>query len=128
MSVAIVANSAYASLTKELGAPYSSSQSSAASEIKAFVLSARNVSVPAEVTDVQATMTFFSKPEWYDAVPNGARAFKELQVSDQSSIVRSVIAAETSTATSTGAAAPTAQAFLDAKFGAMAAAAALVFL
>jgi hypothetical protein len=128
MSVAIVANSAYASLTKELGAPYSSSQSSAASEIKAFVLSARNVSVPAEVTDVQATTTFFSKPEWYDALPIGARAFKELQVSDQFSIVRSVIAAETSTATSTAAAVPIARAFLDAKFGAMAAAAAAVFL
>jgi hypothetical protein len=128
MSVAIVANSAYASLTKELGAPYSSSQSSAASEIKAFVLSAHNVSVPAEVTDVQATTTFFLKPEWYDALPIGARAFKELQVSDQFSIVRSVIAAETSTATSIGAAAPTAQAFLVAKFGAMAAAAAAVFI
>jgi hypothetical protein len=128
MSVAIVVNSAYASLTKELGAPYSSSQSSVASEIKAFVLSARNVSVPAEVTEVPATTTFFSKPNWYDALPNGVRAFKELQVSDQFSIVRSVIAAETSTATSTGAAAPTAQVFLDAKFGAMAAAAAAVFL
>jgi hypothetical protein len=128
MSVVIVANSAYASLKKELGAPYSSSQSSVASEIKAFVLSARNVFVPAEVTDVQATTTFFSKPEWYDALPTGARAFKELQVSDQFSIVRSVIAAETSMATSTGAAVPTAQVVLDAKFGAMVGAIAAVFL
>jgi hypothetical protein len=54
--------------------------------------------------------------------------FKELQVSDQFSIVRSVIAAETTTATSTGAAVPTAQAFLGAKFDAMAAAVAAVFL
>jgi hypothetical protein len=129
LSVAIVANSAYESLTKELGAPYSSSQSSAASEIKAFVQSAHNYSIPAEVTEVRATTTFFSKPDWYDAMPTGAKAFKELQVSDQFSIVSSVIAAGATKASSTGAtvkgaAAPSAKAFLDAKFGAMAAAAA----
>jgi len=56
------------------------------------------------------------------------RAFKEQQVSDQFSIVRMVIAARATTASSTGAAVPTSQAFLDAKFGAMAAAAAAVFL
>jgi hypothetical protein len=53
--------------------------------------------------------------------------FKEQQVSDQFSIVRGVIAAR-ATASSTGAAVPTAHAFLDAKFGVMAAAAAAVFL
>jgi hypothetical protein len=127
LSVAVVANSAYNSFTKELGSTYHSSQSSAASEIKAFVQSARNYSIPADVTDLQATTTFFSKPDWYDALPTGARAFKELQVSDQFSIVRSIIDAGKTMASSTGAAVPTAQAFLDVKFGAMAAAAAAVF-
>ena len=80
------------------------------------------------MTDDGTTTTFFSRPDWYTALPSGARAFKEQQVSDQFSIVRSVIAARATTASSTGAAVPTAQAFLDAKFGAMAAAAAAVFL
>lgn len=80
------------------------------------------------MTDDSTTTTFFSRPAWYTALPSGARAFKEQQVSDQFSIVRRVISGATATASSTGAAVPTAQAFLDAKFGAMAAAAAAVFL
>jgi hypothetical protein len=144
LSVSIAANSAYKSLTKELGATYRSSRSSAASEIEAFVHSAHNYSIPKEVTDFHTTTTFFSKPDWYDALPTAARAFKELQVVDQFSIVKSIVDAAateasskassmassiaSSLASSTGAAAPTAQAFLDAKFGAMAAVAAAVFL
>jgi hypothetical protein len=80
------------------------------------------------VTDDSTTTTFFSKPNWYTALPSDARAFKEQQVSDQFSIVRSVIAARVTTAKSTGAAVPTARAFLDGKFGVMAAAAAAAFL
>jgi hypothetical protein len=92
------------------------------------VRSVSNYSIPADVTNDGTTTTFFSKPDWYTALPSGAKAFKEQQVSDQFSIVRSVIAARATTAGSTGAAVPTAQAFLDAKFGVMAAAAAAVFL
>jgi hypothetical protein len=121
-------NRAYDSFTSGLGAPYQSSKSSAASEIAAFAQSASNYSIPAEVTQDGSTTTFFSKPDWYTALPSGARSFKEQQVSDQFSIVRSLIAAKTASASSTGAAVPTAQAFLDAKFGVMAAAAAAVFL
>jgi hypothetical protein len=92
------------------------------------VRSVSNYSIPADVTNDGTTTTFFSKPDWYTALPSGAKAFKDQQVSDQFSIVRSVIAARATTAGSTGAAVPTAQAFLDAKFGVMAAAAAAVFL
>jgi hypothetical protein len=63
LGVAIVANNAYDSLTKELGSPYCSSQSSAASEIKSFVQYTRNYSIPAEVTEIQATTTFLSKTD-----------------------------------------------------------------
>jgi hypothetical protein len=129
LSVAIVANSAYDSLTKELGSSYSSSQLSAASEIEAFVQSARNYSIPVEITDIQTITTFFWKPKWYDALPTGARAFKESQVSGQFSMVRFVIAAGAITASSLGATitvrrVPIAHAFLDGRFGAIAAAAA----
>jgi hypothetical protein len=132
LSVDLAANRAYKSFTKELGSTYHSSQSSAASEIEAFVHSAHNYSIPNEVTDFHTTTTFFSKPDWYDAQPSAARAFKELQVLDQFSIVKSIIDAGTikasSTASSTGAAVPTAQVFSDAKFGVMAAVAAAMFL
>jgi hypothetical protein len=128
LSVFINGNFAYDSFTKALGSTYRSSQSSAASEIEAFARSASNYSIPAAVTNDDTTTTLFSKPDWYTALPSGARAFKEQQVSDQFSIVRSVIAAGASTAGSTGAAVPTAHAFLDAKFGALAVMAAGVFL
>lgn len=127
-SVFVNGNRAYNSFTKELGPNYQSSRSSAASEIRAFVQSASNYSIPPDVTNDDKTQTFFSLPDWYTALPSGARAFKEQQVSDQFSIVRSVINARATTASSTGAAVPTAQAFLDAKFGVMAAAAAAAFL
>jgi hypothetical protein len=127
-SVLVNGNRAYGSYTNGLGSTYQSSRSSAASEIAAFVQTASNYSIPADVTVDDTTTTFFSRPDWYTALPSGARSFKERQVSDQFSIVRSVIAARQTTATSTGRAVPTAQAFLDAKFGAMAAAAAAVFL
>jgi hypothetical protein len=77
------------------------------------------------------TPTYFSKPDWYTALPSAARSFKEQQVSDQFNIVRSVIAARaTSTTGSEGAAMPTALAgeWLGAEFGIMAAAAAAAFL
>jgi len=76
-------------------------------------------------------MTFFSKPNWYTALPSGARAFKEGQVSDQFSIIRSIIADDspTSSSGSKGAATmPTPAAGLGAGFGAMAAVAAGIFL
>jgi hypothetical protein len=103
LSVAIVTNNAYDSLTKELGSSYCSSQSSAASEVESFVQYTRNYSIPAEVIEIEATTTFLSKSDWYDVLPTGARAFKELQVSDQFSIVRSVIAPGGTMASSTGA-------------------------
>jgi|TARA_R110002003_G_scaffold502_10_gene20110 hypothetical protein len=127
-SVLFNGNRAYNSYTNGLGSTYQSSRSSAASEIAAFVRTASNYSIPADVTVDDTTTTFFSRPDWYTALPSAARSFKERQVSDQFSIVRSIIAARQTTATSTGRAVPTAQAFLDAKFGAMAAAAAAAFL
>ncbi|KAF2826051.1 hypothetical protein CC86DRAFT_467607 [Ophiobolus disseminans] len=128
LSVLVVGNRAYTSFTNSLGSTYQSSRSSAASEIAAFARSASNYTIPSAVTDDRTTTTFFSRPNWYTALPSGARAFKEQQVSDQFSVLRSVIGSGSPTASSTGAAFPTAQAFLDAKFGAMAAVAAAVFL
>jgi hypothetical protein len=127
-SIYLAANSAYDTFTNSLGSTYQSSRSSAASEIAALAASASNYTIPPAVTDDSTTTTFFSRPDWYTALPSGARAFKEQQVSDQFSVVRRVILGNTATASSTGAAVPTAQAFVDAKFGAMAAAAAAVFL
>jgi hypothetical protein len=74
-------------------------------------------------------MTFYSAPTWYSALPSGARAFKELQVQDQFSIVRGVIEAR-QTRSSTGAAsqATAAGGLLGREFGALAVVAAGVFL
>ncbi|KAF2025146.1 hypothetical protein EK21DRAFT_77054 [Setomelanomma holmii] len=127
-SVLYNGNRAYDVYTSGLGSSYQSSRSSAASEIAAFVRTATNYTIPSDVTVDDTTTTFFSRPNWYTALPSDARSFKERQVSDQFSIVRSFIAVRQTTASSTGKAVPTAQAFLDAKFGAMAAAAAAVFL
>ncbi|KAH7067255.1 hypothetical protein BKA63DRAFT_536782 [Paraphoma chrysanthemicola] len=129
-SVLVAGNRAYTSYTSSLGATYQSSLSSASSEIAGFVRTASNYSIPAAVTIADTTTTFFSRPDWYTALPSGARSFKERQVQDQFSIVRSVISAgsQRATATSTGGVEPTARAFLDVKFGAMAAVAAGVFL
>lgn len=82
------------------------------------------------MTEDGPTQTFFTKPDWYTALPSGVRVFKEQQVSDQFSIVRAVIqGGKPGTATSTGsAAAPTAGGLLDAKFGTLAAVAAAAFL
>ncbi|KAF1846971.1 uncharacterized protein K460DRAFT_276771 [Cucurbitaria berberidis CBS 394.84] len=119
---------AYGRFQSSLGPSYKSSQSSAASEIAAFASTASNYSIPAVVTE-SGTTTFFSRPDWYTALPSGARSFKEQQVSDQFSIVRSIVDASASrTASSTAGAAPTARAWVDAKFGAMAAVAAAAFL
>ncbi|KAL7773230.1 hypothetical protein CFE70_003194 [Pyrenophora teres f. teres 0-1] len=111
---------------------YQASLTSARSEIDNFVKTATNYSIPAEVTMADETPTYFSKPNWYTALPSRARAFKEQQVQDQFSIVRSVIAGRqtTATSTSTGGAVPTAMAngWLGAEFGLMAAAAAAAFL
>ncbi|RMZ71232.1 lignostilbene dioxygenase family [Pyrenophora seminiperda CCB06] len=129
-SVFLNAKIAYGRFTASLGAPYQSSLTSARSEIDNFVKTATNYSIPAEVTMADQTPTYFSKPNWYTALPSAARAFKEQQVQDQFSVVRSVIAARQTTATSTGAAVPTAhvQGWLGAEFGIMAAAAAAAFL
>ncbi|KAH8708360.1 hypothetical protein GQ44DRAFT_777222 [Phaeosphaeriaceae sp. PMI808] len=128
-SVVVNGNQAYTSFTNGLGPDYQSSRSSAASEIAAFARSASNFTIPSAVTQDGTTTTFFSKPAWYTALPSRARSFKEQQVSDQFSIVRSMIAAAATPARSTGGGAvPTAHAFLDAKFGAMAAVAAGIFL
>ena len=90
---------------------------------------ASNYSIPAAVTESTTTQTFYGAPTWYSALPSGARAFKELQVQDQFSIVRSVIGSKQTTSSSTGAASvPTGRAFVRAEFGAMAAAAAAAFL
>ncbi|KZM23652.1 hypothetical protein ST47_g5204 [Ascochyta rabiei] len=127
-SVALNARVAFRSFTAALGEPYQSSSSSAASEIAAFVSTASNYSIPATVTE-SGTATFYGVPTWYSALPSGARAFKEQQVEDQFSIVRQVIAARQTTSSSSGGASiPTAAPFLDKKFGALAAAAAAVFL
>jgi hypothetical protein len=129
-SVFINAQLAYGRFTKSLGSSYQSSLTSARSEIDAFVATASNYSIPAEVTQASETPTYFSKPNWYTALPSGARAFKEQQVSDQFDVVRSVIAARASTATSTGGAVPTARVgeWVGAEFGVMAAAAVAAFL
>ncbi|USP82121.1 hypothetical protein yc1106_09395 [Curvularia clavata] len=129
-SVFLNARIAYASFTKSLGEPYQSSLSSARSEIDAFVATASNYSIPPEVTMADETPTYFSKPDWYTALPSKARAFKEQQVSDQFSIVRNVIAARVTSASSTAAAMPTAVPgqWFGAEFGVMAAAAAAAFL
>lgn len=127
-SVFLNANFAYRSFTAALGEPYKSSQSSAASEIAAFVSTASNYSIPATVTE-SGTATFYGAPTWYSALPSGARAFKEQQVRDQFSIVRQVIGARQTTSSSTGAAAvATGLPSLRAEFGAMAAVAAAAFL
>lgn len=127
-SVFINGQAAYSRFTESLGEEYKQSSQSAASEIKNFVQSASNFSIPAAVTDDSTTTSFFSMPDWYTALPTGARQFKEQQVSDQFSIVRSVIEARQTTASSTGGALPTARADFNAKFGVMAAAAAAAFL
>jgi hypothetical protein len=128
-SVFLNANFAYNSFTRSLGEPYKSSQSSAASEIAAFVSTASNYSIPAAVTETTTTQTFYGAPTWYSALPSGARAFKEQQVSDQFSIVRQVIGSRQTTASSSGAASvPTGRPFVRVEFGAMAAAAAAAFL
>lgn len=128
-SVLLNARIGYASFTKSAGSTYQSSLSSAASEIQAFAASAANYSIPAAVTDPSTTTTFFSKPDWYTALPTSARAFKESQVADQFSIIKGVIESRQTTTNSKGAApAPTPRAGLGLGFGAMAAVAAGVFL
>jgi hypothetical protein len=128
-SVFLNAQLAYGRFTRSLGSSYQSSLTSARSEIDGFVATASNYSIPAEVTQADETPTYFSKPDWYTALPSGARAFKEQQVSDQFSVVRSVIA-RTSTVTSTAGAVPTARVgeWVGAEFGVMAAAAMAAFL
>lgn len=119
----------YDSFTKSAGSTFQSSLSSARSEVKAFVSTAQNYSIPAVVTDDAAMTTFFSKPDWYTALPTRARQFKESQVADQFSIVRGVIERRQTTSSSKAAApAVTPRAGLGAGFGAMAAVAAGVFL
>ena len=127
-SVFLNANIAYRSFTNSLGEPYKSSSSSAASEIAAFVSTASNYSIPAQVTG-SGTTTFYGAPTWYSALPSGARAFKEQQVEDQFSVLRQVISARQTTASSSGAASvPTGSPWVRKEFGALAAAAAAAFL
>jgi hypothetical protein len=127
-SVFLNANIAYRSFTNSLGEPYKSSSSSAASEIAAFVSTASNYSIPAQVTG-SGTTTFYGAPTWYSALPSGARTFKEQQVDDQFSIVRQVINARMTTSSSKGAASvPTGSPWVRKEFGVAAAAAAAAFL
>jgi hypothetical protein len=105
--------------------------SSAASEVRSFAAAHANYSIPADVTNDDAATTFYSKPDWYDALPTGVKQFKEEQVSEQFSIIRSVIDGDATSGAgggtgtgSSGAALPTARAGM----GAMAAVAAGVFL
>lgn len=113
-----------------MGEAYKSSVDSARSEIKAFAASAQNYSIPAVITDDAATTSISDGvPDWYTALPSAVRQFKEQQVANQFSIVREVIADDTTaTASSTGGAMPTPRAGIGAGFGAMAAIAAGVFL
>lgn len=109
--------------------------SSCASAVRSFASAHANYSIPADVTNDDTETTFYSKPDWYDALPTGVKEFKEQQVADQFSIIRSVIGDDTTTGAgggtgtgSPGLAMPTARAGLGAGFGAMAAVAAGVFL
>jgi hypothetical protein len=129
-SVGLNARFAYGAFTRSLGSSYQSSLTSARSEIDAWAATASNYSIPAEVTQADSTPTYFSKPDWYTALPSKARAFKEQQVSDQFAIVKSVIGGGASTATSTAGAVPTARVdqWVGVEFGVMAAAAVAAFL
>ncbi|KAH9877749.1 hypothetical protein J1614_002966 [Plenodomus biglobosus] len=126
-SVFLNARLAYGRFTSSLGEPYQSSLTSARSEIDEWVRSGPSFVVPSEVTIASETPTYFSKPDWYDALPTGARAFKEQQVADQFSIVRSVISArEPTSSTSSAAAAQTlAPQWMRKEFGVLAGAAVL---
>lgn len=135
-SVFLNANLAWRAYTNARGTTYESSVSSALSEVRSFASAHANYSIPADVTNSDAATTFYSKPDWYDALPTGVRQFKEEQVSDQFSIIRSVIGDDTTSGTagatgtgSAGGALPTPRAGLGAAgMGAMAAVAAGVFL
>ncbi|KAH9871477.1 hypothetical protein IAQ61_005656 [Plenodomus lingam] len=130
-SVFLNARLAYGRFTSSLGEPYQSSLTSARSEIDAWVRTApSNFTIPPEVTIASETPTYFSKPDWYDALPTGARAFKEQQVADQFSIVRSVIAGRgpTSSSSSAGAAPTVAPQWMRKEFGVLAGVAVAAFL
>ncbi|KAL5436799.1 hypothetical protein PMIN05_006556 [Paraphaeosphaeria minitans] len=135
-SVFLNANLAWIAYTNARGSTYESSVSSALSEVRSFASAHSNYSIPADVTNDDAATTFYSKPDWYDALPTGVKQFKEEQVSDQFSIIRSVIGDGTTSAAgggtgtgSAGGALPTPRAGLGAAgMGAMAAVAAGVFL
>ncbi|KAJ4355579.1 uncharacterized protein N0V89_003599 [Didymosphaeria variabile] len=135
-SVFLNAKLGWDAYTKARGSTYESSVSSAASEVRSFASAHGNYSIPADVTNDDAATTFYSKPDWYDALPTGVRQFKEEQVSDQFSIIRSIIGDDTTSGAagasgtgSPGAAKPTPRAGLGAAgMGAMAAVAAGVFL
>jgi hypothetical protein len=129
--VGVAARFAYANFVESLGPDYASSKAAVASEVKAFFQTATNYTVSSTVTIDGPTQTFLTRPDWYTALPSRVRAFKEQQVADQFSIVRSVLGRdqEGGTASSTAAAAAaTAAGLLDAKFGALAAVAAAAFL
>ncbi|KAI8932142.1 hypothetical protein NX059_011025 [Plenodomus lindquistii] len=129
-SVFLNARLAYGRFTSSLGEPYQSSLTSARSEIDEFVRTASNFSIPTEVTVASTTPTYFSKPDWYDSLPTAARAFKEQQVEDQFSIVRSVIGPSepTSSSSSAGAAQTLAPQWMNKEFGMLAGAAVAAFL
>lgn len=90
--------------TKSLGPSYETRKSSFSSELNGFIATATNYSVPAEVTDVDRTTTFFGKPSWYSALPSGVREFKEQEWETIKSIASGVIAARLTTTGSKGAA------------------------
>jgi hypothetical protein len=100
----INAFAAYGAWERSGGSTYQSSLTSAQSEISSFAAASSNAnfSIPAAVTDNDATTTFLSKPSWYTALPSGVMEFKEKQVSAQFSAVRDVVSRRATTGAAAG--------------------------
>ena len=124
------AGRSFGSFTKGLGESYQSTRSSIQSELKDFVATATNYSIPAAVTEPRTTTTIIGKPDWYDALPSDVRSFKEQEWDYIKSIASEVIVARLTTTRSTGGspAAPTANAGLKNAGWAVAGAAAAIFI
>jgi hypothetical protein len=128
-SVVFNAGISFAAYTRGLGSTYQSSLTSMRSELKQFVETASNYTIPAAVTDPATTTTIIGKPDWYDALPSGVKSFKEEEWVQIKSIASGVIAARLTTTKSTGGAMalPTGSAGLQNAGWAVAGAAAAVF-
>lgn len=101
--------------------------SSISSEVKDFVASNSNFSIPAEVTEPAERVTITGKPNWYDSLPSDVRSFKEAEWETIKSVASQVIVARLTTG-STGGAMPTAHPGISNAGWAVAAGAAAVFL